>query len=186
MTKTKIKEQFVISLQGKDFVTHEGLLDAFHENNGKSITTSLERITENGTVIFKAKATGDRGTYTGYGDANKNNVNKLIAKHMIRMAETRAVNRALRLYNNIGLCSIEELTDKDEVTTNKKSNNKKTTKGEKLDCDMCNNKITRKVADYSSKNFGKLLCMKCQDKARDAKKNQKKETDPIDKAEPVI
>lgn len=172
---TKIKEQFVISLQGKDFVTHEGLLDAFHENNGEVITTTLERITDNGTVIFKAKAMGEKGTYTGYGDANKNNVNKNIAKHLIRMAETRAVNRALRLYNNIGMCSIEELDKDSDVIPKKK---KKAKKGK---CSQCSNEITSKVADYSAKHYGKILCMDCQKKEKNKDKEQ-----PTDNVEPVI
>jgi hypothetical protein len=33
------------------------------------------------------------------------------------MAETRAINRALRLYNNIGMCSAEELGGEAETKT---------------------------------------------------------------------
>jgi len=59
--------------------------------------------------IFKATVTGERGTFTGYGDACKGNVGTMIVKDMMRMAETRAKARALRDYNNIGMCSAEEL-----------------------------------------------------------------------------
>ena len=53
-----------------------------------------------------------RRTGTGHltgRDACKGNVNPKIAPHIIRMAETRAVARALRLACNIGMCSVEEL-----------------------------------------------------------------------------
>ena len=52
---------------------------------------------------------GDCKFFTGYGDADSKNVNQTIALHKIRMAETRAVNRALRLATNIGMTSAEEL-----------------------------------------------------------------------------
>jgi hypothetical protein len=62
--------------------------------------------------VFKAtvyKSSRCRG-FVGYGDANPGNVSPLIFNHAeMRMAETRAVNRALRKAYGIGLCSIEEL-----------------------------------------------------------------------------
>jgi hypothetical protein len=46
----------------------------------------------------------------GYGDANPGNVSPLIFNHAeMRMAETRAVNRALRKAYGVALCSVEEL-----------------------------------------------------------------------------
>jgi len=98
-------KKFIQNIQGKDFVKHEGLLNEFHTNGGKSIYT---KILCKEPFIVQATAKGEKGTYQGIGDASKDNVNTLIAKHMIRMAETRAINRALRLYNNIGMCSTDE------------------------------------------------------------------------------
>lgn len=103
---TQIEKKFMINLQGKDFVLHEGLLDAFHQNGGKEIRTEL---LSKDPWLFKATVVGEKGTYTGHGDASKENVNSAIARHIPRMAETRAINRALRFYNNIGMCSYEEL-----------------------------------------------------------------------------
>jgi hypothetical protein len=45
----------------------------------------------------------------GYGDANPSNVSPLVRGAEMRVAETRAVNRALRKAYGIGLCSVEEL-----------------------------------------------------------------------------
>ena len=106
--------RFVVNLQGKDFILHEGLLDAFHKNGGKVLSTELVP-TQDGIYLFKATAEGEKGIFTAHGDASPSNVNSMIAKHLIRMAETRAVNRALRFYNNIGMCSVDELGGDDSV-----------------------------------------------------------------------
>jgi hypothetical protein len=45
----------------------------------------------------------------GYGDADPSNVSPLVHGAEMRVAETRAVNRALRKAYGIGLCSIEEI-----------------------------------------------------------------------------
>ncbi|MGA7921064.1 MAG: hypothetical protein WCA38_15485, partial [Candidatus Acidiferrales bacterium] len=44
-----------------------------------------------------------------YGDADPSNVSPLVRGAEMRVAETRAVNRALRKAYGIGLCSVEEL-----------------------------------------------------------------------------
>ena len=58
------------------------------------------------TVYKSAKCRG----FVGYGDAHPGNVSPLIFNNAeMRMAETRAVNRALRKAYGIALCSLEEL-----------------------------------------------------------------------------
>ncbi|MGB2888865.1 MAG: hypothetical protein WBC04_14310 [Candidatus Acidiferrales bacterium] len=47
--------------------------------------------------------------FVGYGDADPSNVSPLVRGAGMRVAETRAVNRALRKAYGIGLCSVEEL-----------------------------------------------------------------------------
>ncbi len=108
---SNIPKEFIQDIQGKQFVKYEGLLNLFHENGGKEIHTSLEQsmLGEEVFFVFKAVVSGERGIYEGYGDAYKGNVNAMIMKHMMRMAETRAKARALRDYNNVGMCSVEEL-----------------------------------------------------------------------------
>jgi hypothetical protein len=61
--------------------------------------------------VFKAivyKRSGEKG-FVGYGDADPSNVSPLVQGAEMRVAETRAVNRALRKAFGIGLCSVEEL-----------------------------------------------------------------------------
>jgi hypothetical protein len=45
----------------------------------------------------------------GYGDADPSNVSTFVRGAEMRVAETRAVNRALRKAYGIGLCSVEEM-----------------------------------------------------------------------------
>jgi hypothetical protein len=48
-------------------------------------------------------------SFVGYGDADPTNVSTLVRGAEMRIAETRAVNRALRKAFGIGICSIEEV-----------------------------------------------------------------------------
>jgi len=47
--------------------------------------------------------------YVGHGDADPSNVSALVRGAEMRVAETRAVNRALRKAYGIGICSVEEM-----------------------------------------------------------------------------
>ena len=47
--------------------------------------------------------------FVGYGDADPSNVSALVRGAEMRVAETRAVNRALRKAYGIGICSVEEI-----------------------------------------------------------------------------
>jgi len=59
-----------------------------------------------GTIYKSGKCRG----FVGYGDTHSGNVSPLIPNHAeLRMAETRAVNRALRKAYGIALCSVEGL-----------------------------------------------------------------------------
>jgi hypothetical protein len=56
--------------------------------------------------VFKEH--GSKG-FSGFGDADPSNISPLVRGAEMRVAETRAVNRALRKAYGIGLCSVEEL-----------------------------------------------------------------------------
>jgi hypothetical protein len=64
-----------------------------------------------GRWVFRAtvyKSPRSKG-FVGYGDADPSNTSPLVRGAEMRVAETRAVNRALRKAYGIGLCSVEEL-----------------------------------------------------------------------------
>jgi len=58
--------------------------------------------------VFPQPAKGSSG-FVGYGDADPSNVSSLVRGAEMRVAETRAVNRALRKAYGIGICSVEEI-----------------------------------------------------------------------------
>jgi hypothetical protein len=102
----------------KEVATYQGLLSRAHEEGLSSVTTRLVQVpgADNGdTAIVEATVTTSKGTFGGIGDANPGNVNRKVAAHVIRMAETRAKARALRDAVNIGVVALEELGgDEDE------------------------------------------------------------------------
>jgi hypothetical protein len=61
--------------------------------------------------VLKATAFPSKGSsgFVGYGDADPSNVSPLVHGAEMRVAETRAVNRALRKAYGIGICSVEEI-----------------------------------------------------------------------------
>ena len=96
------------------YVTHAGLLRIAERARCCGIRTLLQRdLSEPPTNrwVFKAivyKSLRSKG-FVGYGDADPSNVSPLVRGAEMRVAETRAVNRALRKAYGIGLCSVEEL-----------------------------------------------------------------------------
>jgi hypothetical protein len=101
-------------LEGRWYVTHGGLLRISERRRCVGIRTIVERNLSDpasGRWVFKAtvyKSSHSRG-FVGYGDADPSNVSLLVRGAEMRVAETRAVNRALRKAYGIGLCSVEEL-----------------------------------------------------------------------------
>jgi hypothetical protein len=96
------------------YVTHSGLLRLASRHQCKGIRVSPVRgLCEpaSGRWVFKATvftSSNSRG-FIGYGDADPSNTSVLVHGAVMRVAETRAVNRALRKAYGIGLCSVEEL-----------------------------------------------------------------------------
>jgi len=101
-------------LDGRWYVTHAGLLGLARRNRCSGVQVQLVREfcdSASGRWVFKAtvyKSPRSRG-FVGYGDADPSNVSSLVHGAEMRVAETRAVNRALRKAYGIGLCSVEEL-----------------------------------------------------------------------------
>jgi hypothetical protein len=96
------------------YVTNTGLLRLAARRRCRGI--QVQPIPEfsdatNGRYTFKAtvyKSSAFRG-FVGHGDADPSNVSPLVHGAEMRVAETRAVNRALRKAYGIGICSVEEI-----------------------------------------------------------------------------
>jgi len=101
-------------LEGRWYITHAGLLCISERRHCSGIRTIVEKELSNPASarwVFRAtvyKTPRSRG-FVGYGDADPSNVSSLVHGAEMRVAETRAVNRALRKAYGIGLCSVEEL-----------------------------------------------------------------------------
>lgn len=104
------KNDCIVKLQGKEFVTYSGLLMLAHSHGVKSIQSTLIHADHEGRFYaFRTVVEGERGTFTGYGDASPSNVSRNLANATMRFAETRANARALRCYLGIGMTAKEEL-----------------------------------------------------------------------------
>src|SRR6266550_7058119 len=103
----------ILYLGGKWYVSHSGLLRIAHRRRCAGIDTTIEQDTTQASVgrwVFKATVHKSPSThFVGYGDADPSNVSPLVHGAEMRVAETRAVNRALRKAYGIGICSVEEL-----------------------------------------------------------------------------
>jgi len=85
----------------EDIVNFETLLNEAYKNGLTRIQTEkIEIDLENKYALFRATVTGKNGTFEAHGDATSENVGDFIKPHFIRMAETRAIARALRWYTN--------------------------------------------------------------------------------------
>ncbi len=104
----------LLLLDGHWYVTHAGLLRLARRQGCRGIQTRpLREFCDPGAHkwVFRAIVYSSRGSkgFVGYGDADPSNVSLLVRGAELRVAETRAVNRALRKAYGIGLCSVEEI-----------------------------------------------------------------------------
>jgi hypothetical protein len=104
----------IIMVEHRWYITHTGLLGIAARRRCAGIRVQQVREFCDSTGsrwVFKAtvfKDSESRG-FVGYGDADPSNVSTVVRGAEMRVAETRAVNRALRKAYGIGLCSVEEL-----------------------------------------------------------------------------
>ena len=104
----------LILLDKSWYVTNAGLIRL--ARRGRCVGIHIEPVPEFSQPLqarwaFKAtvfKSSTCRG-FVGYGDADPSNVSAFVHGAEMRVAETRAVNRALRKAYGIGICSVEEI-----------------------------------------------------------------------------
>jgi hypothetical protein len=104
----------LLLIEGKWYVTHSGLLRLARRKKCCGIHVDMtsefcdpraSRWACRATVYKSPTCKG----FTGFGDADPSNVDPLVHGAELRMAETRAVNRALRKAYAVPVCSIEEI-----------------------------------------------------------------------------
>ncbi len=104
----------LIYLNNGWYVTHTGLIGLARRKKCSGIhIEAVDSLCDSAVSRFVLKATvfpskGSSG-FVGYGDADPSNVSFLVHGAEMRVAETRAVNRALRKAYGIGICSVEEI-----------------------------------------------------------------------------
>ncbi len=114
MYKLSVPFGDLLFLEGRWYVTHVGLVRLAYRKSCIGIRVQLVReLCDVTTSKWGFKATvytrqGCKG-FVGYGDADPSNVSPLVHGAEMRVAETRAVNRALRKAYGIGICSVEEI-----------------------------------------------------------------------------
>jgi hypothetical protein len=101
-------------IDGGWYVTHTGLLRLARRRKCRGIhVEAVDSLCDSASGRYVLKATvypsKESAGFVGYGDADPSNVSPLVRGAEMRVAETRAVNRALRKAYGIGLCSVEEL-----------------------------------------------------------------------------
>jgi hypothetical protein len=118
--KLSVSQGDLVLLNGRWYVTHAGLLRIATRNRCMGIRVLAvpelsdahsSRYAFRATVYKSAKCRG----FVGFGDANPSNVSLLVQGAELRVAETRAVNRALRKAYGIGICSVEEVGSSDRA-----------------------------------------------------------------------
>jgi hypothetical protein len=104
----------IICLDGNWYITHSGLLRLASRRRCAGIQAEIVRDCCDPTgARWAFRATvfpcDNSVGFVGFGDADPSNVSLLVRGAEMRVAETRAVNRALRKAYGIGICSVEEI-----------------------------------------------------------------------------
>ena len=102
----------ILMIDGRWYIAHAGLLRIARRCSGIEVEAVREFCDPAASrYAFRATLYKSRACkgFVGYGDADPSNVSPLVHGAEMRVAETRAVNRALRKAYGIGICSVEEL-----------------------------------------------------------------------------
>lgn len=120
-----IPTEHVMLIEKTPFIKFPGIVRLAHltaEKEGGKLTQISHRVDsypskENDftcsiVVCFGVLKDGEiTEQFFGTGDASPQSVGKRIVPHVIRMAETRAIARALRVFTDVGMTALEELDD---------------------------------------------------------------------------
>jgi hypothetical protein len=155
--------EHLIDLKGKDYLQVMWRLVWFREEKPLwTINTSLVKL-ENEHAVFKAEILDEAGRQiaSGYGSEGIKDFRDYIEK-----AETKAIGRALAMLG-YGTQFAPELDEGERLADSPrppKIKGSSPQQGGK--CSACGVDIPPAVATYSTKKFGKALCLKCQKEAK--------------------
>jgi len=119
----------VLYLDERWYVSHAGLLRIAQRRKCSGINVEcIRELSDPAARRWAFKATVHKSSeckgFVGYGDADPSNVSSLVHGAEMRVAETRAVNRALRKAYGIGICSVEEIGSFTEPTPSARESRK--------------------------------------------------------------
>jgi len=135
--KPKIDPRFLEIIEGREFIKFGGLLHLATEKGISRIETEIIQLPspENGqsAIIRAVVESKEDEMFSGIGDCSPENCHPKVAKHSIRIAETRAIARCLKLLVDSPYTCLEELAGEDDVIVgdNPRPETKKTPKTEK-------------------------------------------------------
>jgi len=118
MSEHKLPARFTKKIQGKDFVLFEGLLEMAHAAGLKRVETQLLQAPhkDNGMLaIVRAVIETDKGVFSALGDASPESAERPMQPHLVRLADTRAIARAIRIAVNVGITAVEEINSSEPV-----------------------------------------------------------------------
>ena len=107
------KSNHIVRIQGKDFMTYEGVLNKLHEkSNGNFSMVILEsgKSEDMKRAWCKVRLTVGENLFDGIGSSTPENTGS-VTDHPLELANTRAKGRAIRDYLNIGQVMAEELKE---------------------------------------------------------------------------
>lgn len=181
----------MIERHGKPYITHVGLVWlANHRGKPWSGTIVSHDITYNSKGLPHAakviyKVWDDEREHTDIGDADINNVGKMIVPHLIRMASTRAQNRALRAFVGYAGCTADELELGESYDSPQGSGRDQPSNGARSDSQPIQNSQPASTAGFNIRTNCSAKCPACgapvwddRERAIEARKKSGKKTGP--------
>jgi hypothetical protein len=133
--KPKIDPRFLETIEGREFIKFGGLLHLATEKGISRIETEIIQLptpeNQNSAIIRAVVESKEDEMFTDHGDCSPANCHPKVAKHSIRIAETRAIARCLKLLVDSPYTCLEELADETDVIGGDHQKPHKTPKGEK-------------------------------------------------------
>lgn len=181
-------DQHIVKLNDRSYLLFVGVVAEAHAKGLMGVLVDLLQIPseENGMMaIVKATARfapivegGPERIFESYGDASPRNCSQRVSTALIRMADTRAVGRALRVGANIAHTLLEELGDMGpsggsydeprQVSTPQRTGGGSAGVGGGMAsyrCSVCDRTITKGQHDVSQGKHGQPLCLSHQKEA---------------------